>query len=62
MKTGRLWYHRARYNKPFIDRGIDGKYRIYVFSPFGRGLAEQVRGTKAYLTKENAEKKMKKVI
>jgi hypothetical protein len=49
-------------SRPFIQMGVDGKYRIYKVSPFGVGLVEQVKGTKAYNTRENALKKVRKVM
>jgi hypothetical protein len=51
---------RSRLKKSVI-KGADGKFRIYTSTPFGAGLIEQVKGTRAYSSHETAMKKMKKV-
>lgn len=53
---------KYKMSRAWVIKGIDGKYRIVAPSLFGRGLIEQVRGTKAHLTRESAEKKLKRLI
>lgn len=57
-------YGKKKQNSPkvFVDRGGDKKYRIYVSSPFGHGLAEQLRGTRAFKTHKSAMEKLAEVI
>jgi hypothetical protein len=53
---------KKRYSRAWVIKGVDEKYRIVAPSPFGRKLIEQVRGTKAHLTRESAEKKLKRLM
>ena len=41
-----------------IFKGADNKYRIFIDSPFGSELIEQIRGTHAFKTRKSAEKRL----
>lgn len=62
LKKGITVKEAARIGSPFVGKDADGKFKIYMASPFGYGLVKRVKGTRAFKTRLGAEKRMRKLV